>query len=298
MKQLIDLHIHTNLSDGELSPKEIIDKAIKNNVSVLSITDHDTIDAYTEELYEYAKSKNINLINGVEISTKNEKAGIHVLGYNFDIKNKALKEKLHLLKNARHIYLKDVSEKLIELGYKVNVEALDKIDVVTKAHIALDIVSNLENEEILLKEFGYIPSKGEFIETIMNEGCPAYIGKVVITPKEAADLIRQAGGKVVLAHPVAYQYIDGFTDKEILRLLENIDADGIEANYIFITQEKEKINDSLKWNEVAKNKDLFSTIGSDFHKEDGYHPTIGLLNENINLSKEEIEKIVNNLTNS
>lgn len=298
MKQLIDLHIHTNLSDGELSPKEIIDKAIKNNVSVLSITDHDTIDAYTEELYEYAKSKNINLINGVEISTKNEKAGIHVLGYNFDIKNKALKEKLHLLKNARHIYLKDVSEKLIELGYKVNVEALDKIDVVTKAHIALDIVSNLENEEILLKEFGYIPSKGEFIETIMNEGCPAYIGKVVITPKEAADLIRQAGGKVVLAHPVAYQYIDGFTDKEILRLLENIDADGIEANYIFITQEKEKINDSLKWNEVVKNKDLFSTIGSDFHKEDGYHPTIGLLNENINLSKEEIEKIVNNLTNS
>lgn len=298
MKQLIDLHIHSNLSDGELSPKEIIDKAIKNNVSELSITDHDTIDAYTEELYEYAKSKNINLINGVEISTKNEKAGIHVLGYNFDINNKALKEKLHLLKNARHIYLKDVSKKLIELGYKVNVEALDKIDVVTKAHIALDIVNNLENEEILLKEFGYIPSKGEFIETIMNEGCPAYIGKVVITPKEAADLIRQAGGKVVLAHPVAYQYIDGFTDKEILRLLENIDADGIEANYIFITQEKEKINDSLKWNEVAKNKDLFSTIGSDFHKEDGYHPTIGLLNENINLSKEEIEKIVNNLTNS
>lgn len=298
MENLVDLHIHTNLSDGVLSPKEIIDKAVVNNVSVISITDHDTIDAYTEELYDYAKIKSIKLINGVEISTKNEKAGIHILGYNFDINNKALKEKLNLLKNARHIYLKDVSKKLIELGYKVNVEELDKIDVVTKAHISLDIVSNLENEEILLKEFGHIPSKGEFIEAIMNEGCPAYSGKIIITPKEAADLIRQAGGKVVLAHPVAYQYIDNFSDEEILSLLESINADGIEANYMFITQEKEKINNSIKWNKVAKMKNLFSTIGSDFHKEDGYHPTIGLLNENIGLSEEEKEKIVNILTNS
>ena len=73
MEEFIDLHIHTNLSDGELSPKEVIDKAIKNNVSIISITDHDTIDAYTEEVCEYAKSKNIKLISGVEISTKNEK---------------------------------------------------------------------------------------------------------------------------------------------------------------------------------------------------------------------------------
>lgn len=298
MEEFIDLHIHTNLSDGELSPKEVIDKAIKNNVSIISITDHDTIDAYTEEVCEYAKSKNIKLISGVEISTKNEKAGIHVLGYNFDINNKIIKEKLFSLRNARHIYLKEVSEKLNTLGYIVNVEELDKIDVVTKAHIAFDVVNNKENEKVLLENFGYIPSKGEFIEAIMNEGCPAYIGKVVITPKEAADLIKVAGGKVVLAHPVAYQYIDGFADEEILKLLKDIDADGIEANYIFITQDKKKINDSDKWNKVAKEQDLFSTIGSDFHKEDGTHPKLGLINEDINISEEEKKKIVNNLINS
>ena len=62
MEKLIDLHIHTNISDGTLTPKEIIDEAKKNNVSTISIADHDTIDAYTDELLKYAKEKNINII--------------------------------------------------------------------------------------------------------------------------------------------------------------------------------------------------------------------------------------------
>ena len=64
----IDLHIHTNKSDGKLSPKEVIDTAVKNGLKWISITDHDTIDAYTEDLFEYAKSKNIEIITAVEIS--------------------------------------------------------------------------------------------------------------------------------------------------------------------------------------------------------------------------------------
>lgn len=151
MKERIDLHIHTNCSDGELSPKEVIDEAFKNGVTTIAITDHDTLEAYTEELYEYAKSKNINIIKGGEISTKTSNAGIHVLGYNFDINNKELIQKLYMLRNARHKYLRDVASKLEELGYKINVTELDKIDAVAKSHIAQDIVSNLENEELLLK---------------------------------------------------------------------------------------------------------------------------------------------------
>ncbi len=138
----IDLHIHTNISDGSLSPKEVIDEAWKNGVSVISITDHDIIDSYTPELFSYAKSKNVKLISGVEISTKNEKAGIHVLGYNFDLNNKEFSEALYKVRNARHEYLHNVAKKLNELGYFVNVEKLDKIDAVTKAHITLDIVES------------------------------------------------------------------------------------------------------------------------------------------------------------
>ena len=297
MKKLIDLHIHTNLSDGSLSPKEIIDEAVKNNVSVIAIADHDTIDAYTDELYEYANSKNVKLINAVEISTKNERAGIHVLGYDFDINNIDLKEKLYVLRNTRHIYLHEVAEKLNDLGYILNVEELDKIEVVTKAHIAFDIVSNIKNEKLLLKNFGYIPSKGEFIENIMNEGCPAYIGKIIITPKEAVDLIKKAGGKAILAHPVTYQYIDSFADEDILKLIKDTNFDGIESNYIFVDQNKNKINDSQKWNRIARENNLITTIGSDFHNKDDFHPVVGLVNEDIDLSDNEIEKIVNNLIN-
>ena len=120
MATKIDLHVHTNISDGELTPKEIIDEAYKNGISTIAIADHDIIDAYTNELYQYAKEKKIQIINAVEISTKINKAGIHILGYNFDINNKELKEKLAKSRNARHDYLYNVAAKLKELGYLIN----------------------------------------------------------------------------------------------------------------------------------------------------------------------------------
>ena len=296
MRKLIDLHIHTNISDGVLSPKEVIDEAYINDVKVISIADHDTIDAYTDEIFEYAKSKNIILIPGVEISAKAEKSGVHILGYNFDINNKNLKEKLYLIRNSRHKYLHDVTKRLNELGYVVNLDELDKIDAVTKAHIALDIISNKKNEKILLKEFNEIPTKGDFIEKIMNEGCIAYIEKDSITPKEAADIIRQAGGKVVLAHPVAYEYEDGLNEKDILKIVKEMNADGIEANYIYIDKNNKKVNESDKWNTFAKENNLIVTIGSDFHKIDNIHAKIGL-KEDIFLTDKETENIINYLRN-
>ena len=295
MKERIDLHIHTNLSDGVLSPKQVIDEAVKNNVKYIAIADHDTIEAYNDELYNYAKSKEIILINAVEISTKIDKSGIHVLGYNFDINNNDLKEKLFNLRNSRHIYLHDVAVKLKKIGYEVNVEKLDKIDAVTKAHIALDVVSNPKNNNLLLNTFNHIPNKGEFIEKVMNESCIAYVKKNTITPKEAADLIRKANGKVILAHPVAYKYEDNLSEEEILNIVKDMKADGIEANYIYVNFNNNKINEIDKWNEFAKKNNLRVTIGSDFHNKDNIRPQIGLINEDINISKKEINDIVNYL---
>lgn len=225
----IDLHIHSTVSDGVLEPKEIIDEAYKNGVSVIAIADHDTIEAYTDELFEYAKSKNIKLINAVEISTKAKKAGVHVLGYKFDLDNEEFRERLNKIRNARHDYLHNVAKKLKEIGYYINVEELDKIDAVTKAHIALDATTNPQNKEKLLEEFGHIPNKGEFIETIMNENCPAYVRKESVTPKEAAEIIRKAKGKVVLAHPVAYVHEDNLTDKEIEEIINDMDPEWIRS---------------------------------------------------------------------
>ena len=297
MVKKIDLHIHTNKSDGKLSPKEVIDEAVKNKVSTIAITDHDTIDAYNDELFNYAKEKNINLIPAVEISTKSKKCGIHVLGYNIDINNEEFKQNLFKLRNARHEYLHNVAEKISALGYAIDVESLDKIDAVTKAHIASNVVDNPANEKLLKEKFGYIPNRGEYIETIMNEGCPAYVKKETATPSLAAKMIREAGGKVVLAHPVAYTYEDGTTEDDILNLVNEMKADGIEANYIYIhrSDNNKKINDTEIWNKFANKHNLFTTVGSDFHYDDGIAPLIGLINEELNLTEDYIDQILNNL---
>jgi len=295
MEKIIDLHIHTNCSDGVLTPFEIIDEAKKNGLDTISITDHDTIEAYTNELINYARNKKINLIKGVEISTKANKSGIHVLGYNIDTNNIEFNKRLAKARNARHDYLYNVASKLNELGYEINVDELDKIDAVTKAHIALDVVNNTKNEKLLLEKFNHIPSKGEFIETIMNEGCPAYVKKETLTPKEAAELIRTAGGKVVLAHPVAYTYEDNLTLEETKEIVDDMQADGIEAYYIYIDRNDLKHNDIEKWIKFAENNNKFVTIGSDFHNKDGLHPFIGLLGEEVDLPVNEVNKILKNV---
>ena len=294
MPKKIDLHIHTNISDGLLTPKQVIDEAVKNGVSVIAIADHDTIDAYNDNLFQYAKSKNVEIINAVEISTKIDKAGIHVLGYNYNLNDTKFKERLSKVRNARHDYLRNVAIKLSELGYIVNVEELDKIEAVTKAHIALDIVNNEKNRDNLINNFGHIPNKGEFIETIMNENCPAYVKKEQITPKEAAEIIREAGGKVVLAHPVAYMHEDNLTEKDILKIVEDMKPDGIEANYIYVDRNNQIFDETKKWNEFAKENNLFVTIGSDFHNKDGIRPEIGLINTNLILEDKVIENILKN----
>ena len=295
MKKIIDLHIHTTCSDGELTPKEVIDVAIKNRVSVISITDHDTIEAYQKELFDYAKDNNIKIIPGVEISTKSDRCGMHVLGYDIDLNNKEFQDKLEKLRNSRHEYLHQVADKLNILGYIIDVTSLDKIEAVTKAHIALDVISNDKNKNILMREFGHIPNKGEFIETIMNEGCPAYVKKNTITPREAVELIEGASGVAVLAHPVAYKYENNFTDNDIVNLVNDMKVKMIEANYVYVDKNNKKISECDYWNEFAYRNNLKTTVGSDFHKDDGIRPVIGLIGEDIKLSDSEIDEIIANL---
>lgn len=291
----IDLHIHSTLSDGVLTPKEIIDEAVKNGVSVIAIADHDNIDAYTDEFYNYAKENGIQIINAVEISTKTEKAGIHVLGYNFNIENAFLKEKLNVLKNVRHEYLNNVAKKLKELNYFLEIKELEKIEAVTKAHIALNVINHPKNTDLLLQQFGHIPNKGEFIETIMNEGCPAYVKKNTITPQEVSKIIKEAGGKVVLAHPVAYEYEDNLNEEAIANLVTEMKADGIEAYYIYVDRNNNKIDEIKKWKNFADQNNLLVTIGSDFHNEDGIRPQIGLINERLNLNDEDVNNIIEDI---
>ena len=189
----------------------------------------------------------------------------------------------------------NVSEKLEKLGYYINTEELDKIDAVTKAHIALDIIKSSKNEQKFLDEFGHIPGKGEFIETVMNENCPAYVKKETVTPQKAAEIIRQANGKVILAHPVAYEHEDGLNEEDILKIVKDMNPDGIESNYIYIDKDNNEFDECEKWNRFAKNNNLFVTVGTDFHNSDGIRPEIGFVNKRIELTEDEIDEIIENL---
>ena len=174
----------------------------------------------------------------------------------------------------------------------LNVDKLDVISAVTKAHIAMDIISNKKNEKQLMKQFGHIPNKGEFIESIMNENCPAYVKKKTVTPKEASEIIRKAGGKVVLAHPVAYVHEDNLTINDILEIINDLRADGLEAYYIYTDRNNNIVNEIDKWNKFAKDNDLFVTIGSDFHMKDGNHAEIGLENVGVVLEDGIVNEIL------
>ena len=188
-----------------------------------------------------------------------------------------------------------VSDKLEKLGYYINTEELDKIDAVTKAHIALDIIKSSKNEQKLLDEFGHIPGKGEFIETVMNENCPAYVKKETVTPQKAAEIIRQANGKVVIEDYPIFSIEDGLNEEDILQIVNDMNPDGIESNYIYIDRDNNEFDECEKWNQFARNNNLFVTVGTDFHNSDGIRPEIGFVNKKIELTEDEIDKITENL---
>ena len=261
----------------------------------ISITDHDSISAYNEELLEYAKSNEINIITGVEISTKYQDRGIHVLGYNIDTDNPELLSCLSSLQNARINYFWKVSKELQKLGYHVNTEKLKTLPTITKAHIALDIIKDSKNETILMKNFSHIPSKGEFIEAIMNEGCPAYVEKFSISPAKAREIIKKANGKAILAHPIAYMHEDNLTIDQISNLIQEMTPDGIEAIYLYVDKNNQVYDEINFWYDYAINKNLIVTMGSDFHSLEKKYPYIGFKNYKPPIDEEIINDLIKKL---
>lgn len=295
MVRKIDLHIHTTCSDGVLTPIEVVEAAKANGVSTMAIADHDSIEAYTDEFFTTAKKNGIEVITAVEMSTRFFNVGFHVLGYGFDLKNERLLSTLSMLKNARKNYASQVAVLLGKLGYAIDIDALLQLTTVTKAHIALQIVGEEKNRDVLMQNFGHIPSMGEFIETVMNENCPAFVEKFSITPMMASEIIHGAGGRVVLAHPVAYTREDNITHAQILSLVKQMNADGIEAYYIYVDRNDNVIDEIHFWNEFAKKNNLIVTAGSDFHKVDGLRPNIGFVNTSLIIPEKEIDKILKSL---
>jgi hypothetical protein len=254
----LDLHTHTTVSDGSFTPQEILAKAAELDLQYFAITDHDTIDAL-EQIEEIPAG--VVFINGVEISAEFPKT-LHILGYNFDSQNQKLRSILHELQEFRKKRNAKMLQKLAENGFHISLEELEteaKGELVGRPHFA----------NLMFKK-GYIGSYQEAFDLYLDKGKPFYMNKKRLAPKLAVELILQAGGIPVLAHPYQTKLNDEDLDK-LIKELKDYGLMGIEVYYS--QHSNEQIEKYLKFSEKFN---LLATAGSDFHGINKPHIPLGM----------------------
>lgn len=264
--------MHTTLSDGALSPLEVIDLAHQQNVSAISITDHDTAGAYHQpEVSALADHLGIELVPGIEISTfHTSEVGLHVLGYYIDPSNPDITALPKRVGKIRRNYAETVAERLRGSGWSLDPDLLD-VEVPTKATIADVVINDEQNKAKLLTTFGELPLRGQFIEALMNPGGKYFVERPMMRPDEAIDIIHGSGGVAVLAHPVALMYERNLDANNIRDLLVQYEFDGLEAIYYYFAKSRgDVLVDATKvFTDMANEEGLLISGGSDFHGHEG-----------------------------
>ncbi|MBR2674504.1 MAG: PHP domain-containing protein [Mogibacterium sp.] len=253
-----DLHMHTYYSDGELSPRELIDLRISEGYELLSITDHDGDEGSAEGL-RYAESIGLPFISGVELDSDDELGkDLHILGYGFDYDNEGFKEVLLKVRRERDNRNDRFMSALNKLGYDLTLE---------------DIVSINEGRYVgkptfakALQRKGLMDNYQEAFKGIFRHETIRVIRKRAISSQEAIIAIQEAGGIAVMAHPMEQRRMDeSFEDfkprmYEILERMREYGIDGIEYKHPSASEEQQKL-----LAEYAKKHGLIITEGSDVH---------------------------------
>jgi predicted metal-dependent phosphoesterase TrpH len=254
----VDLHIHSNRSDGSFTSQEIIDYACKKQLKAISITDHDNISglALSEK---YCRQKGIEFITGVEISARTRPYDLHLLGYFFDYRNKKLNDYIEFFQSERLKRARKIVELLKNYGINLPFDL-----ILTKAghgsigrpHIADAMV-----------EEGSVYTYQEAFNKYIGDGSPCCVPKYKITPAEAIALINQAGGICVIAHPGS-----DVTDEGLMDLIK-VGLDGIET--IHPRHNQQQVD---HYREIIQKHQLLETGGSDCHGDRKSHVMIGQFN--------------------
>lgn len=286
---MIDLHIHTTYSDGSFNVIDILKEAEKKNLEVISITDHDCVEAYNElnnlNIRKYYKGK---IITGCEfkcVFTKYQ-LPVEILGYEFNFK-----EVENFLNNYTDIdiqskyleHLKNVGEK-IGLIFDENIKIDNKKKEYASAIFEKEILKHEENIK-KLKENGIFIETNFYRDAQSNPKSIFYIDetKDYLTPKDIIDLIHKAGGKAFLAHPYIYK-IDNRL-KVIEEFINTYEIDGLECYYSLF--DENEINNLL---ELCKKYNLYISGGTDFHGTNKPGIELGTGKGKLNISKSNIDK--------
>lgn len=288
---MIDLHTHTNISDGTDTVKELLENANNINLEVLSITDHDTTDAYYDVIKLRDLFKGI-IIPGVELKAYYDGIPLEVLGYGID------HTKININRNAVFDMQVDCLEEFKNIGRSLGLKFDENIQVsktdsrrkYASFTFAEELLKHKENESILLS-IGPMFSQTEFYRVhASNKKSIFYYdeSKLGITIEKAIDMIHNAGGLAFLAHPLIYPYEkDKF--EEIEHILKTYNLDGIEVDYPLFTQ-----NDRIKLREIAKKYNKYISGGTDYHANNKPDIKLGTgIETNMTITKEDIEEWLN-----
>ena len=185
----VDLHIHTNFSDGLMSPKQILDLAKEQDFALLSITDHDTLDGYRDAV-KIIQNYDFELIPGVEVSSHYKDKDIHVLGYNIDPENKKLNQLLDQIHEGRLTRAQKIITKLAEMDILISLDKVKDLagekGLIGRPHIARAVV-----------EAGYCKNTIEVFDNYIGDGCPAFVAKPAPTVKKVISVFKTSSKLLV-----------------------------------------------------------------------------------------------------
>lgn len=277
----IDLHVHSNISDGTLSPSAVVKLAAKSNLSAIALTDHDTVDGIEEALntaseLEKAGTK-IRIIPGTEISAEYKGSDIHILGLFVDIHNINFRNTLKAAIENRDSRNEKMAANLRDAGIRITVEDLhfeEPDTVITRAHFAR-----------YLMEHNYVKTRSEAFDKYLGSHTPYYVTREYLNPAKAIAIIKEAGGIPVLAHPLLYNLSIPEVE-ELVSYVTELGMVGIEAIY------SSNVGDDEKFvRELAKKYNLLLTGGSDYHGANKPNISLGIGKGNLNIPYSILEKL-------
>lgn len=240
-----DIHIHTTFSDGHNTPTEVVQMARDKGLTVMAVTDHDTV-AGLEEGVSAAQKAGITCLAGIEFSTY-LKEEVHVLGYNVPYRDMQFLDEVAKLQNLRRKRVLRVVEKLRHHGVKIEVgNELDSPSA-GRSHVA----------ELLVKQ-GFVRSKAEAFDKYIGKGAPCYVDGMRVSPADAVSLVRRFDGVAVLAHP--FRMLQA---KALPQIVEELTAAGLKGIEVYYPNYGQDVRANLK--AIAKRFGLICTGGSDFH---------------------------------